>query len=73
MHAAFGIIMGYYVGKAKFQRSDRRNDTAIIGLACAVFLSWGIRFLLVSERVRNSTANGFSDHGVGVLFESQSD
>ena len=46
MHAAFAIIMGYYVGKAKFQNSDRRNETAIIGLAWAIFFHGAYDFCL---------------------------
>ena len=46
MHAAFAIIMGYYVGKAKFQNSDRRNETAIIGLGWAIFFHGAYDFCL---------------------------
>ena len=46
MHAAFAIIMGYYVGKAKFQNSDRRNETAIIGLVWAIFFHGAYDFCL---------------------------
>ena len=46
MHAAMGVIMGYYVGKAKFQRGDRRTDTAIIGLFCAVLFHGAYDFCL---------------------------
>ena len=46
MHAAMGVIMGYYVGKAKFQRGDRRTDTAIIGLVCAVLFHGAYDFCL---------------------------
>ena len=46
MHAAFAIIMGYYVGKAKFQNSDRRNETAIIGLGWAIFFHEAYDFCL---------------------------
>ena len=46
MHAAFGIIMGYYVGKAKFLKGDRRNETAILGLAWAIFFHGAYDFCL---------------------------
>ena len=46
MHAAFAIIMGYYVGKAKFQNIDRRNETAIIGLGWAIFFHGAYDFCL---------------------------
>ena len=46
MHAALAIIMGYYVGKAKFQNSDRRNETSIIGLAWAIFFHGAYDFRL---------------------------
>lgn len=46
MHAAFAIIMGYYVGKAKFLKGDRRNETAILGLAWAIFFHGAYDFCL---------------------------
>ncbi len=46
MHAAMGVIMGYYVGKAKFQSGDRRTETAIIGLVCAVLFHGAYDFCL---------------------------
>jgi RsiW-degrading membrane proteinase PrsW (M82 family) len=46
MHAAFGIIMGYYVGKAKFLKGDRQTETAILGLAWAIFFHGAYDFCL---------------------------
>jgi RsiW-degrading membrane proteinase PrsW (M82 family) len=38
--------MGYYVGKAKFQKGEHRYETAIVGLACAIFFHGAYDFCL---------------------------
>ncbi len=46
MHAAFGIFMGYYVGKAKFEKSALESITRLKGLAIAICLHGAYDFLL---------------------------
>ncbi|MBT3428669.1 MAG: PrsW family intramembrane metalloprotease [Gammaproteobacteria bacterium] len=46
MHAAFGIFMGYYVGKAKFEKSSSESITRLKGLTIAICLHGAYDFLL---------------------------
>ena len=40
------MIKGYYLGKAKFLKSDRRNETAILGLTSVIFFHFAYDFCL---------------------------
>jgi len=46
MHAAFAIFMGYYVGKAKFEKSSTESITRLKGLVIAICLHGTYDFLL---------------------------
>jgi RsiW-degrading membrane proteinase PrsW (M82 family) len=49
MHAAFGIFMGYFVGKAKFQQQAGKWITRLQGLAIAVLLHGAYDFVLFQD------------------------
>jgi len=48
-HAAFGIIMGYYAGKAKFSFGRRRSSLLTLGLLYAALLHGLYDFFLLQE------------------------
>ena len=47
-HALFGVIMGYYLGKAKFSQSNNRTYL-ILGLAAPVLLHGVYDYILLSQ------------------------
>lgn len=47
-HYCFGVIMGYYVGKAKFDKENRRS-LLLKGLAIAVLLHGAYDFFIMQE------------------------
>jgi RsiW-degrading membrane proteinase PrsW (M82 family) len=49
MHAAFGVIMGYYVGLSKFYRGSARMETSVMGLLFAVLLHGLYDFVLFQD------------------------
>jgi protease PrsW len=49
MHAAFGVIMGYYVGLSKFYRGSARMETSVKGLLFAVLLHGFYDFVLFQD------------------------
>jgi len=69
-HATFAVIMGYYVGKAKF---DAKNSTALMfmGLIGAIFLHGTYDFFLFAKQftfVGQQTADGLLVGGAIVSF-----
>ncbi|MFP6855158.1 MAG: PrsW family glutamic-type intramembrane protease [Opitutales bacterium] len=51
MHAAFGVLMGYYVGLAKFQTSSLRVNSKIKGLCFAILFHGAYDFFLIQDDV----------------------
>ena len=49
MHAAFGILMGYHVGMARFQHPHRQAATCRKGLLLAVVFHGGYDFFLFQD------------------------
>ena len=46
MHAALGVLMGYYVGIAKFAEESSRINTLLLGLFYATFFHGSYDFVL---------------------------
>ena len=55
MHAVFGVLMGYYVGMAKFQGGELQVNSRLKGLGFAVLFHGAYDFLLFQD-----TAAGLS-------------
>jgi len=55
MHAVFGVLMGYYVGMAKFQGGELQVSSRLKGLGFAVLFHGAYDFLLFQD-----TAAGLS-------------
>lgn len=49
MHAAFAVVMGYYVGLSKFYRGSRRTEKSVKGLLYAIFLHGSYDFVLFQD------------------------
>ena len=49
MHAVFGVLMGYYVGMAKFQGADLQVSSRLKGLGFAVLFHGTYDFLLFQD------------------------
>ncbi|MFK7908821.1 MAG: PrsW family intramembrane metalloprotease, partial [Chitinophagales bacterium] len=69
-HASFGIIMGYYVGRAKF---DTRNKNQLLakGLFWAVFAHGAYDFFLMQERFEALGIMAFIVLIVSIQFSRQ--
>ena len=48
MHAAFAVIMGYYIGLSKYYHGSARTEKSLKGLFYASCSSWSLRFFAVS-------------------------
>ena len=52
MHAAFGVLMGYYVGISKFQGVSLQVNSKIKGLGFAVLFHGAYDFFLMQDELR---------------------
>ena len=55
MHAVFGVLMGYYVGIAKFQHASHRMNSLIKGLGFAILLHGSYDFVLFQNATSELT------------------
>ena len=65
-HATFGIIMGYYMGKAKFSRHRVRYN--LIGLALATLFHGIYDFFLFINYIPGISIGAFMSLAVGILL-----
>ena len=49
MHAAFAVIMGYYIGLSKYYHGSARTEKSLKGLFYAVVLHGAYDFLLFQD------------------------
>ena len=49
MHAAFGVVMGYYIGLSKYYQGSERTEKSLKGLFFAVFLHGAYDFVLFQD------------------------
>lgn len=68
-HATFGIIMGYYMGKAKFSRS--RIKFNLIGLGLATFFHGIYDFFLFINYIPGISIGAFLSLAVGILLSQK--
>lgn len=68
-HATFGIIMGYYMGKAKFSRYRVRYN--LIGLGLATFFHGIYDFFLIIEYIPGISIGAFMSLAVGLLLSQK--
>ncbi len=68
-HATFGIIMGYYMGKAKFSR--HRVKYNLIGLALATFFHGIYDFFLFINYIPGISIGAFMSLAVGILLSQK--
>lgn len=66
-HAAFGVVMGYYMGLAKF---DKENRTKLLakGLLFAILLHGAYDFFLFQENIPALALLAFVALGLGIRF-----
>ncbi|QHI37698.1 Protease PrsW [Kordia antarctica] len=68
-HATFGIIMGYYMGKAKFSRYRVRYN--LMGLALAVFFHGIYDFFLFINYIPGISVGAFMSLAIGILLSQK--
>jgi len=68
-HATFGIIMGYYMGKAKFSRNKVKYN--LMGLALATFFHGIYDFFLFINYIPGITVGAFISLAVGLLLSQK--
>ncbi|WP_046743295.1 PrsW family intramembrane metalloprotease [Kordia zhangzhouensis] len=68
-HATFGIIMGYYMGKAKFSRN--RIKFNLIGLGLATFFHGIYDFFLFINYIPGISIGAFLSLAVGILLSQK--
>ncbi|MFO1519436.1 MAG: PrsW family glutamic-type intramembrane protease [bacterium] len=66
-HATFGILMGYYVGLAKFKEEDSFK-LCLFGLLAAVFFHGAFDFFLFLNRIPLLVFGAFASLIVGILL-----
>jgi protease PrsW len=49
-HALFGVIMGYYLGKAKFSSSEERHKWLFIAISVPILLHGTYNYIFLSEK-----------------------
>jgi len=65
-HATFGIIMGYFMGKAKF--SKNRMKWNLIGLFCAILFHGAYDFFLFINFIPGISIGAFFSLIIGILL-----
>lgn len=65
-HATFGIIMGYFMGKAKF--SKNRMKWNLIGLSCAILFHGAYDFFLFINFIPGISIGAFVSLIIGILL-----
>lgn len=65
-HATFGIIMGYFMGKAKF--SKNRLKWNLIGLSCAILFHGAYDFFLFINFIPGISIGAFVSLIIGILL-----
>lgn len=65
-HATFGILMGYFMGKAKFSKNKRQLNS--IGLLLAVLFHGAYDFFLFIDFIPGISAGAFASLFVAVLL-----
>ncbi|AXG68700.1 protease PrsW [Kordia sp. SMS9] len=68
-HATFGIIMGYYMGKAKFSRN--RIKFNLIGLALATAFHGTYDFFLFIDFIPGISIGAFMSLAIGILLSQK--
>lgn len=68
-HATFGIIMGYYMGKAKFSRHRVRYN--LIGLSLATLFHGIYDFFLFINYIPGISIGAFMSLAVGILLSQK--
>ncbi|WP_298509487.1 PrsW family glutamic-type intramembrane protease [uncultured Kordia sp.] len=68
-HATFGIIMGYYMGKAKFSR--KRIKFNLIGLGLATVFHGTYDFFLFIRYIPGVVTGAFMSLAVGILLSQK--
>lgn len=67
-HAMFGVLMGFFVGKAKFSKDKSKAwGTCLLGLFSAIFFHGVYDFLLAMES-KHLTTFAFVSLGVGIIL-----
>ncbi|MCA1058303.1 intramembrane metalloprotease PrsW [Rossellomorea aquimaris] len=49
-HALFGVIMGYYLGKAKFSSSEERHKWLFLAICVPLFLHGTYNYIFLAEK-----------------------
>ncbi|MBE9489872.1 MAG: PrsW family intramembrane metalloprotease [Bacteroidetes bacterium] len=65
-HATFGIIMGYFMGKAKF--SKHRMKWNLIGLSCAILFHGAYDFFLFINFIPGISIGAFISLLIGIVL-----
>ena len=68
-HATFGIIMGYYMGKAKF--SNQRMKWNLIGLALAILFHGAYDFFLFIGFIPGISIGAFISLIIGIILSKR--
>jgi len=68
-HATFGIIMGYYMGKAKFSR--KRVKYNLMGLALATLFHGVYDFFLFINYIPGISIGAFMSLAIGILLSQK--
>ena len=68
-HATFGIIMGYYMGKAKFSRNRVKYN--LMGLALATFFHGMYDFFLFINYIPGISIGAFMSLAIGILLSQK--
>ena len=72
MHAAFAVVMGYYVGLSKFYRCSRRTEKSVKDYSMPFFFMDRM-ILFFSDDMPFLTLFGLSHDAMGLLSLSKSD
>ncbi len=65
-HATFGVLMGYFMGKAKFSNNKKRMN--LLGLLLAIIFHGAYDFFLFIPFVPGIWAGAFVSLGIGLLL-----
>jgi len=68
-HATFAILMGYYMGKAKF--SSRRRFLNIVGLLVATLFHGAYDFFLFVKSIPGITIGAFASLAIGIILSKK--
>ena len=68
-HATFGIIMGYFMGKAKF--SKNRMKWNLIGLSCAILFHGAYDFFLFINFIPGISIGAFISLLIGIILSKK--